>query len=50
LDGKYCWFFGKVEIYSAGLSYLRHKVGVNNTKIVKTSSLPSSIAAEQTQV
>ena len=30
--------------------YFRHRVGVNNTKIVKTSSRPSSMAAEHTQV
>jgi hypothetical protein len=29
---------------------LRHNVGVNNTKMVNTSSLPKSIAAEHTQV
>ena len=30
--------------------YFRHKVGVNSTKIVKTSSRPSNMAAEHTQV
>jgi hypothetical protein len=30
--------------------YLRHRVGVNNTRMVKTSNRPSNIAAEQTQV
>jgi hypothetical protein len=30
--------------------YLRHKVGVKSTRMVNTSSLPKSIAAEQTQV
>jgi hypothetical protein len=30
--------------------HFRHKVGVNSTKIVKTSSRPSSMAAEHTQV
>ncbi len=30
--------------------YFRHRVGVNKTKMVKTSSRPSSMAAEQTQV
>jgi hypothetical protein len=32
------------------MAYFRHKVGVNNTKIVNTSSRPSSMAAEHTQV
>ena len=32
------------------VAYLRHKVGVNSTKMVKTSKRPSSIAAEHTQV
>jgi hypothetical protein len=30
--------------------YLRHSVGVNRTRMVKTSSRPSNIAAEHTQV
>jgi hypothetical protein len=30
--------------------YFRHKVGVNSTNMVKISNLPSSMAAEQTQV
>ena len=34
----------------AKYSYLRHKVGVNRTRMVNTSSLPNSIAAEHTQV
>ncbi len=33
-----------------GRGYLRHKVGVNRTRMVNTSSLPSSMAAEHTQV
>jgi len=37
-------FAGKMQ------SYFRHKVGVNSTKIVKTSSRPSNMAAEHTQV
>jgi hypothetical protein len=45
-----CELIDKVVIGSATRFYLRHKVGVNNTKIVKTSNLPSSIAAEHTQV
>jgi hypothetical protein len=31
-------------------TYFRHNVGVNSTKMVNTSSLPSSMAAEHTQV
>lgn len=41
------WTVGKL-IYPG--RYFLHKVGVNNTKIVKTSSRPSNMAAEHTQV
>jgi len=44
-----------INIYTVDMSakispYFRHKVGVNSTKIVNTSSRPRSIAAEHTQV
>src|SRR5450631_889306 len=41
---------GIVELYPRFSRYFRHKVGVNNTNIVKTSRRPSSMAMEHTQV
>ena len=35
---------------AAVVAYFRHKVGVNSTRMVKISNLPSNMAAEHTQV
>ena len=46
----YSIFQKRVALENPKSVYLRHKVGVNNTKMVKTSRRPSSMAAEHTQV
>jgi hypothetical protein len=38
------------SLQRTAVRYLRHNVGVNSTKMVNTSSRPSSMAAEHTQV
>ena len=40
----------EMSIDTGKVTYFRHKVGVNSTKIVKTSNRPSNMAAEHTQV
>jgi hypothetical protein len=40
----------EVPVDARKCAYFRHKVGVNSTKIVKTSNRPSNMAAEHTQV
>ena len=43
-------FLAQAALICGRRRYLRHKVGVNSTRMVNTSSRPNSIAAEQTQV